>query len=148
MKTIKLGSSDFEIPVIAIGCMRMSRLDIPQAEELVREAVDMGAGYFDHADIYGGGKCEEIFGSVLRRNPGLREKIILQSKAGIVPGVMYDNSKEYILKAVDGILQRLQTEYLGVFSASQAGCPGRCPGYGGSTGKPVPLGKGQIFRSI
>lgn len=115
MKTIKLGSSDFEIPVIAIGCMRMSRLDIPHAEELVREAVDMGAGYFDHADIYGEGKCEEIFGSVLRRNPGLREKIILQSKAGIVPGVMYDNSKEYILKAVDGILQRLQTEYLDVF---------------------------------
>lgn len=75
----------------------------------------MGATYFDHADIYGGGACEEIFGSVLRQNPGLREKIILQSKAGIVPGIMYDNSKDYLVKAVDGILKRLQTDYLDVF---------------------------------
>lgn len=115
MKTMKLGSSSLEMPVIAVGCMRMNGLDVPQAEAFVNEAMDMGANFFDHADIYGGGKCEEIFGSVLHRDPGLREKIILQSKAGIVPGVMYDNSKEYLVNAVDGILKRLQTDYLDVF---------------------------------
>lgn len=115
MKTMKLGSSNLEVPVIAVGCMRMNSLDVSQAGIFVKEAIDMGANFFDHADIYGGGRCEEIFGAVLHENPGLREKIILQSKAGIVPGVMYDNSKEYLVNAVDGILRRLGTDYLDVF---------------------------------
>lgn len=115
MKTIRLGSSNFEVPTIAVGCMRMNGLDVKEAERFVNEAVDMGANFFDHADIYGGGSCEEIFGSVLQRSPGLREKIILQSKAGIVPGVMYDNSKEYLVNVVDGILKRLQIDHLDVF---------------------------------
>lgn len=115
MKTMKLGSSSLEIPVIAVGCMRMNGLDAAQADAFIKEAMDMGANFFDHADIYGGGTCEEIFGSVLQSNPGLREKMILQSKAGIVPGIMYDNSKEYLISAVDGILKRLHTDYLDVF---------------------------------
>lgn len=101
--------------MVAVGCMRMNGLDVAQAEAFVNEAVDMGACFFDHADIYGGGACEELFGSVLKRDLGLRERILLQSKAGIVPGVMYDNSKAYLLHAVDGILKRLQTDYLDVF---------------------------------
>lgn len=115
MRTIRLGSGDLEVPVVAVGCMRMNGLEVAQAEAFVNEAVDMGACFFDHADIYGGGSCEELFGSVLKRDPGLRERILLQSKAGIVPGVMYDNSKAYLLHAVDGILKRLQTDYLDVF---------------------------------
>lgn len=115
MEKIKLGSSQLEVPRISVGCMRIGNLDMSQADLFVNEAVELGTNFFDHADIYGGGKCEEIFGSVLHNNPGLREKIILQSKAGIVPGVMYDNSKEYLLNAVDGILKRLQTDYLDVF---------------------------------
>ncbi|MBR1781368.1 MAG: aldo/keto reductase [Oscillospiraceae bacterium] len=115
MKTIQLGSSNLEIPVIAVGCMRMNRLDVTQAETFVQEAVAMGANFFDHADIYGAGACEALFGAVLQRNPSLRENIILQSKAGIVPGVMYDNSRQYLVGAVDGILQRLRTDYLDVF---------------------------------
>lgn len=47
-------------------------------------------------------------------SPSVREKIILQSKCGIVSGKMYDSSKEHILSSVDGILGRLQTEYLDV----------------------------------
>lgn len=115
MRTMKLGSGSLEIPVIAVGCMRMDGLETAQADRFVKEAMAMGANFFDHADIYGGGKCEEIFGSVLQSNPGLREKMILQSKAGIVPGIMYDNSKEYLINAVDGILRRLHTEYLDLF---------------------------------
>lgn len=115
MKTMKLGTSNLDVPRIAVGCMRINELDVSQTETFINEAMEMGANFFDHADIYGGGRCEELFGSVLHRNPGIREKIILQSKAGIVPGVMYDNSKEYLLNAVDGILKRLRTDYLDVF---------------------------------
>lgn len=115
MRTMKLGSGNLEVPVIAVGCMRMGDLDGVQADFFINRAMEMGACFFDHADIYGGGVCEEKFGSVLQKHPGLRERMLLQSKAGIVPGVMYDNSKEYLVHAVDGILKRLQTEYLDVF---------------------------------
>ncbi|NLZ88653.1 MAG: aldo/keto reductase family oxidoreductase, partial [Clostridiales bacterium] len=65
----------------------------------------------DHADIYGGGKCEEVFGKALKASPGLREKIQLQSKCGIRKG-QFDFSKEHILASVDGILKRLDVEYI------------------------------------
>lgn len=115
MKTMKLGTSSLNVPVIAVGCMRMGDLDSAQADHFIHYAIEQGVNFFDHADIYGGGTCEEKFGFVLQKNPGLREQMILQSKAGIVPGVMYDNSKEYLVHAVDGILKRLHTEYLDVF---------------------------------
>lgn len=115
MNKIKLGSSNMEVPRIAVGCMRMTGLSDGEADVFVNRAVEKGLNFFDHADIYGGGEAERIFGKVLERNPGMREKIVLQSKAGIVPGVMYHNSGEYLLNAVDGILERLQTDYLDVF---------------------------------
>ncbi len=51
---------------------------------------------------------------LLKNNPGLREKMVLQSKCAIVPGKMYDFSKAHILSSVDGILKRLGTDYLDV----------------------------------
>ncbi|MBE9917790.1 aldo/keto reductase family oxidoreductase [Paenibacillus donghaensis] len=113
MKTIKLGSSTLEVPVIAVGCMRINSLDKNGAERFVQTALEEGANFFDHADIYGGGNCEEIFADAIHMNSEIREKIILQSKCGIRPG-MFDFSKEHILNSVDGILQRLKTDYLDV----------------------------------
>lgn len=115
MNTIKLGKSGLTVPRIAVGCMRMSDISEAEADTFVNGAMEKGLTFFDHADIYGGGEAERIFGKVLGMHPGMRDTIILQSKAGIVPGVMYNNSKEYLLDAVDGILQRLQTEYLDLF---------------------------------
>lgn len=114
MKTINLGKSDLKVPAIAVGCMRMDALEFEEAESFVHTAMERGAHFFDHADIYAGGRSEELFGEILAKNPGMREKMIIQSKASIVPGVMYDGSKEHILEAVDGSLKRLQTEYLDV----------------------------------
>lgn len=114
MKYLTLGKSPLKVSAVAVGCMRLSGLDEKQAGEFTDTAMELGINFFDHADIYGGGKCEEIFGSVLKSRPSLREKLVLQSKCGIVPGKMYDFSKEYILKSVDGILKRLNTEYLDV----------------------------------
>jgi predicted oxidoreductase len=113
VRTINLGSSPLEVPVVAIGCMRINSLEKPEAERFVQTALEAGANFFDHADIYGSGTCEEIFADAIHMNAEVREKIILQSKCGIRKG-MFDFSKEHILESVDGILKRLNTEYLDV----------------------------------
>lgn len=113
MRTIKLGSSSLDVPVVAVGCMRINSLDKTQAEQFVQTALEEGANFFDHADIYGGGTCEEIFSDAIHMNDDIREKIILQSKCGIGNG-MFDFSKEHILASVDNILKRLKTDYLDI----------------------------------
>ena len=114
MRTIPLGKSNLTVPTLAVGCMRIADMPKPEAERFIRTAMEMGANFFDHADIYGGGRCEEVFASAIGMNSALREQMILQSKCGIVPGKMFDFSKQHILAAVDGILKRLQTDYLDV----------------------------------
>jgi predicted oxidoreductase len=94
--------------------MRINKLGKAEAERFVRAAVELGANFFDHADIYGGGECESIFADALGMSPAAREKVILQSKCGILPGRMFDFSKEHILASVDGSLKRLKTDYLDV----------------------------------
>lgn len=113
MKHIKLGQSELQVPVIAIGCMRINGLSEKEAELFIQTALEEGANFFDHADIYGGGACEEIFAQAIHMNSTVREKVILQSKCGIRKG-MFDFSKEHILNSVDGILKRLKTDYLDV----------------------------------
>lgn len=113
MRTMKLGTSNLEVPVIAVGCMRINSLEKNEAERFVQSALDAGANFFDHADIYGGGTCEEIFSEAIHMNDDIREKIILQSKCGIRKG-MFDFSKEHILESVDNILKRLKTDYLDI----------------------------------
>ena len=113
MRTIKLGKSKLQVPVIAVGCMRINRLERSEAERFVQTALELGANFFDHADIYGGGACEELFADAVHMCDTVREKIILQSKCGIRRGV-FDFSKEHILKSVDGSLKRLKTDYLDV----------------------------------
>lgn len=113
MRIMKLGNSALEVPVIAVGCMRINSLNKTDAESFIRTALDEGANFFDHADIYGGGTCEGIFADAINMNDDVREKIILQSKCGIRKGA-FDFSKQYILESVDGILKRLKTDYLDI----------------------------------
>ncbi|MDW2798320.1 aldo/keto reductase [Clostridium boliviensis] len=113
MRYMKLGKSDLQVPAIAIGCMRINALSTTDAERLVQTALEGGVNFFDHADIYGGGTCEELFAKAIHMNSTVREKIILQSKCGIRKGY-FDFSKEYILEAVDNSLKRLKTDYLDV----------------------------------
>ena len=80
---------------------------------LIGTALEQGANFFDHADIYGGGRSEEIFARAVHMNDDVRERLILQSKCGIREG-MFDFSKEHILTAAEGILRRLKTDYLDV----------------------------------
>lgn len=114
MKTVSLGSTGQKVPAVVLGCMRLAELEENAVSSFLSQAVDLGITYFDHADIYGGGACEEIFGKAFPMTNTLREKVIIQSKCGIVPGKMYDLSKTYILKQVEASLKRLHTEYLDV----------------------------------
>lgn len=113
MNRFKLGSSDLEVSEISLGCMRIGGMEPAAVDELVRTSLDLGIDFFDHADIYGGGKCEEVFAASVARLGIAREKLILQSKCGIRSG-HYDFSKEHILTSVDGILARLATDHLDV----------------------------------
>lgn len=111
MKYINLGESDLKASEIAIGCMRIAELEKSRVEKLVNTALEEGINFFDHADIYAGGKSEEIFSEAINMNQSLREKMIIQTKCGIREGY-YDYSKEHIINSVDASLKRLKTEYV------------------------------------
>ena len=110
MKYLDL-DNNVKVSCIGIGCMRISGMSARDADTLVHTALDEGINFFDHADIYGGGKSEEIFGKILADQPGLREKMFIQSKCAIHDG-LYDFSGKYIKGAVDGILARLRTDHI------------------------------------
>ncbi len=124
MNQVRLGRSGPAASRLAYGCMRLAGDGSEAARErgkrAVRAAIDAGYTLFDHADIYGRGACEELFGAVLRESPGLRDGILLQGKCGVrfsgspTPGApqRYDLSPEHVLAAVEGSLRRLGVEAL------------------------------------
>ena len=113
MKRINLGNGALPASEISLGCMRMAGLSAKDAELVVKTALEEGIDFFDHADIYGGGKSEEVFAKAIGMKPSVRETVLLQSKCGIRQG-FFDFSREHILASVDGILKRLETDYLDV----------------------------------
>ncbi len=98
---------------VALGCMRIGNMTEAQADNYINTAFELGYNFFDHADIYGGGRCEAVFGGALKRNPTLRDKLIIQTKCGIKKG-MYDFSREHIITSVEGSLKRLGVEKIDV----------------------------------
>lgn len=112
MKRVSVGGR-LEASAIVLGCMRMAGKSVEEAERIVNLAVDAGVDFFDHADIYGGGESERLFGAVLKRNPGLRERMKIQSKCGICKGY-YDASYAHIVEAAEGSLKRLGVERMDV----------------------------------
>lgn len=113
MKKIEIGKGQIHASEIGIGCMRIAGLSSPkEVRRLIDTAMDCGINFFDHADIYAGGKAEEIFGDAL--DSAVREKMYIQTKCAIRPGICYDFSKQHILDSVDGSLKRLKTDYLDI----------------------------------
>ena len=102
------------LSTIVLGMMRISQMSEDEVEALVEAALSIGINTFDLADIYGDGQCEVLLGKVLKRRPDLRNQMWIQSKCGIrKDGFTYfDFSKDYIIKSVDGILQRLKIDHL------------------------------------
>jgi predicted oxidoreductase len=130
MKKIKIAHTDLEVSQLCMGCMDLAgkwqKVSISaeheaQARAFLDVAEELGVNYFDHANIYAHGRAEEVFGRVMRERPGLRDRIVLQSKAGIrwtddPPGtpMRYDFSREHLLEAVEGSLRRLGTDHLDI----------------------------------
>jgi len=110
LKTVKFGKTAIEVSAIVQGCMRIDKAKDPKA--VIETAYENGINFFDHADIYSNGECETVFAEHLAKTSIKRQDLFIQSKCAIVPGKMYDFSKEHIIKAVEGSLKRLKTDYL------------------------------------
>ncbi len=112
MKYLKLGGV-LDVPVIGLGCMRIWDKPLNHVVKLLEVAIELGINFFDHADIYGGGKSEEVFAQALKEASIPREKVIIQTKCGIRNG-FYDFSKEHIINSVENSLKRLKTDYVDI----------------------------------
>ena len=112
MKKRYLPETEIELSPIVLGCMRLTKLTKYQATKYIESVADLGINFFDHADIYDGGKCEELFGAALKSSSLKREDLFIQTKCGIVPGKMYDLSAKHIIESVEGSLKRLHTDYI------------------------------------
>lgn len=97
-------------------------------ERIVNLCLDLGINTFDHADIYGGYECEELFGNIMKQRSFKREDIVLFTKCGVNlphpnrPDIRikhYDTSAAHILKSVDNSLQKLKTDYIDIFLLDQ-----------------------------
>ena len=128
MNKISIGKSSLKSSRLIYGCMRIagdnSDSDRDKGKQAIMTALEAGYNHFDHADIYGAGAAESLFGELLAEKPELREQIILTSKAGIRPRnneqdtyapTRYDFSQKYIMSSVEGSLKRLNTDYLDMF---------------------------------
>lgn len=126
MKKISIGGSHMAVSAIALGIMRMAQLSAKDAATVLTAAKNAGIDYIDSADIYGDGKSEQTFAAGMKEAGLSRDDFYIQSKGGIVLdparshdglvfGQRYDFSKQHILETVDGILQRLQIDYLDAF---------------------------------
>jgi predicted oxidoreductase len=112
------------------GFYRWNEQDIslPKMEQIVDQCLDLGINTFDHADIYGGYQCEEMFGEIIRAKRIKREDIVLFTKCGLViphssrPEVKvrhYDTSKAHITKSLENSLRKLRTDYIDIFLLNQ-----------------------------
>lgn len=116
--TRQLGASGIAVPPIAWGMWRLAEdgRKAADAAKLVHAALDAGITFLDTADIYGFdgaggfGDAEVLLGEVLAAEPALRDKMVLATKGGILPPLPYDQSADYLKKAIDDSLRRLQVE--------------------------------------
>lgn len=118
MKFVNLGNTDEKVPAVIVGCMRFGEKSTKEMNDFIHHSLDLGANFFDNADIYGAGKSEEVFGNAFSSDSSLkRENVIIQSKCGICltsEYPHYNSSEKYILDCVDKSLSRLKTDYLDI----------------------------------
>jgi len=130
MEKIYLSDSGPKVSPAVYGFYRWIDEDLSQAkmESIVHLCLELGINTFDHADIYGGYECEELFGRVIKNKSIKREDIVLFTKCGIkVPHPSrpeirvkhYDTSKEHILKSLENSLRNFRTDYIDIFLLNQ-----------------------------
>lgn len=117
-----IGTLELKSGPLGFGCWRFTNTDVASATSLIEAALDNGLTLIDTADVYGFdwggtgfGLSEEILGEVLVASPGLRSRMILATKGGIVPPLPYDSSGEYLLAACEASLSRLKTDVIDLY---------------------------------
>jgi 6-dehydroglucose reductase len=118
---VALGRSGIEVAPLGWGMWRLAGADRASVRERLESALEIGCTLFDTADIYGYshgsgfGDAEALLGAVLRETPGLRERMVLATKAGIAPPTPYDSSARHLAAACDASLERLGIEQIDLF---------------------------------
>ena len=120
MKFRHLGRSGLLISEIAYGnwITHGSQVEEETAAACVRAALDVGITTFDTADVYAGGRAEEVLGRALRgeRRQGL--EILTKVFWATGPGPNDRSlSRKHIMESIDGSLRRLQTDYVDLYQA-------------------------------
>ncbi len=128
MKYRRLGKSDILVSEIGFGAWTIGlnwwgkKIEDQEAIKMLNKAYDLGITFYDTADIYGKGKSEKLIGETFKNN---RNEVIYSSKWGydIYNGEQAGHSelpqkhnKSFLCYALDQSLDRLQTDYLDVYS--------------------------------
>lgn len=107
---------------IGLGCWRLTSNDDSHNHALISHALELGCTLIENADVYGFdwggigfGSCEEALGRIITRDPAIRSRMVLATKAGIIPGVPYDSSAQYLISACESSLRRMNTDYVDLF---------------------------------
>lgn len=130
MEKTYLSDSGPKVSPAVYGFYRWGNADLTlhKMDSIVSLCLELGINTFDHADIYGGYECEELFGQVMKSKGVKREDIVLFTKCGInlphpsrpeIRVKYYDTSKEHILKSIDNSLRNLRTDYIDIFLLNQ-----------------------------
>jgi aryl-alcohol dehydrogenase-like predicted oxidoreductase len=117
MKRRKVGKSSLEASVVGLGCNNFGlRIELAAARKVIDKALDLGITLFDTADIYGKrGGSESMLGQVLGDR---RKDIVLATKFGGAmdeAGTLKGASREYIMRAAEASLKRLQTDWIDLY---------------------------------
>ena len=106
---------------LSLGCWRLTGSDDDNIAT-VTTAVDLGMNLIDNADVYGldwggthFGACEEALSRVFAAVPGLRDRVVLATKGGIIPGVPYDSSANYLISACEASLRRMNVDTIDLY---------------------------------
>lgn len=121
MKYTSLGKTNIKVSRICVGCMSYGKpsadfqqwtLEQPEAEKMIKQALDLGVNFFDTANCYAHGTSEEYLGQSLKNLGVNRHDVVLASKVFFNEGIL---SKQAILREIDSTLKRLGTDYLDLY---------------------------------
>src|SRR5215813_2288067 len=130
MEKTYLGDAGPKVSPAIYGFYRWGydEINANKMERMIDLCLEVGINTFDHADMYGGYQCEEVFGEIIKNKRVKREDIVLFTKCGLVvphssrPDVKvryYDTSREHIIKSVENSLRKLRTDHIDIFLLNQ-----------------------------
>src|SRR5260221_9717106 len=130
MEKIYLSDSGPKVSPAIYGFYRWHENEVTETkmETIIDQCLELGINTFDHGDIYGGYRCEEVFGDVIKKKGIRREDIVLFTKCGLLvphrsrPDIRvkyYDTSQGHIIKSLENSLRKLRTDHIDVFLLNQ-----------------------------